>query len=238
MKNQIEELKKLIEGSKKIVFFTGAGISTLSGIPDFRSKDGIYNQEYKYPPEEILSHTFFLLKTGEFYKFYREKMLLLDKKPNIAHYYISSLEDKKEVAVITQNIDGLHTLAKSKDVIELHGSIHRNYCMKCHKEFDASYIKNYKYQIPLCDECKNIIKPDVVLYEEGLKMNDIERSIQKIEECDLLVVIGTSLKVFPANSLLTYRKGKLVIINKSTTDYDNKADLLVNEDIKDVFENL
>nr|MDE5946031.1 NAD-dependent protein deacylase [Oscillospiraceae bacterium] len=221
----VQDLQNIIDKSKSIVFFGGAGVSTESGIPDFRSVDGLYNQKYKYPPEMILSHTFFLKNTSDFYEFYREKMLYLDAKPNYAHIKLSEMEEKGILkAVVTQNIDGLHQKAGCKNVFELHGSIHRNYCMNCGKFYDAKYMKNSS-GIPKCD-CGGIIKPDVVLYQEGLDQRTIENSINEIAECDTLIIGGTSLNVYPASGLINYFKGKnLVIINKSPTSADKKASL-------------
>ena len=206
----IETLNKLINESNNIVFFGGAGVSTESGIPDFRSKDGLYNQKYKYPPEQILSHTFFMNKTEEFYEFYREKMNSLKYKPNITHIKLAELEKKKKLkAIITQNIDGLHQKAGSKKVYELHGSVLRNYCMKCGKFYDAEYVFN-SISIPKC-ECGGVIKPDVVLYEEGLDNEIVAGSINAIQNADLLIIAGTSLTVQPASSLIHYFKGKNMI---------------------------
>lgn len=233
---KIKQLNEKINSSSRIVFFTGAGISTASGIPDFRSKDGLYNQKYTYPPEEILSKGFFFFNVETFYKFYKEKMLVLDKKPNVAHNYITKLSEKKDCSVITQNIDGLHTLAKNKNVIELHGSIYRNYCMDCHAFFTAQYIKDSKEIVPHCDGCNGVIKPDVVLYDECLDEMNINRAIVKVTEADLLIVIGTSLTVYPANTFLSYlRKGEMVIINRDATAYDKYASIIIRDDIKEVF---
>ncbi len=231
MNEKILKLKEIIDNSNNIVVMTGAGVSTLSGIPDFRSKDGLYNMKYKYNPEEILSHHFFMNKTLEFYNFYKDKMNSLDKKPNILHEYLFNLEKiGKLKMIITQNIDGLHTKAGNKNVIELHGSILRNYCMKCHKYYDASYVFNSS-DIPKCT-CGGIIKPDVVLYEESLKEDDIINSINIIRKADTLIIIGTSLLVYPANSLISYFRGKnLIIINNEKTNYDKIATLVINDDI-------
>lgn len=236
--DKIEELKKYIDESDNIVFFGGAGVSTSSGIKDFRSKDGLYNMKYDYPPEEILSHHFFMNNTLEFYKFYKEKMNSLNAFPNVCHKYLKILEDKNKLkGIVTQNIDGLHQKAGSKKVYELHGSIHNNKCMKCHKEYDASNIFNSS-DIPLCS-CGGIIKPDVVLYEEALDEEVISKSIDLISKCDLLIVCGTSLTVYPASGFINYFNGKkLVIINRDITSYDKTADLVINEDIKKVFEKL
>lgn len=198
MDEKIEKFKKIISESDNIVFFGGAGVSTESGIPDFRSKDGLYNMKYKYPPEEILSHTFFVNNTEEFYKFYKDKLNCLSFEPNITHKVLSKLENVGKIrAVVTQNIDGLHQKAGSKNVFELHGSVLRNYCTKCHKFFDAEYIFNSS-GIPKC-ECGGIIKPDVVLYEESLDDNTVTGAISAIANCDTLIIAGTSLTVYPAS---------------------------------------
>lgn len=235
MEDKIEQLEKLIKESNNIVFFGGAGVSTESGIPDFRSKDGLYNQKYKYPPEEILSHTFFMNETEEFYKFYRDKLNSLKYEPNITHIKLAELEAiGKLKAVITQNIDGLHQKANTKNVLELHGSVLRNYCMKCHKFYDAQYVFNGT-GIPKC-ECGGIIKPDVVLYEEPLNDEVVEESIRAIHNADLMIVGGTSLTVYPASGLINYFRGKnLVLINRDVTPYDGRADLVINESLGDVF---
>ncbi len=238
MDNKIEMFKELVKSSNNIVFFGGAGVSTESGIPDFRSKDGLYNQKYDYPPEEILSHTFFINKTEEFYKFYREKLNSLNYEPNITHIKLAELEKQGKLkSVITQNIDGLHQKAGSKRVLELHGSVLRNYCMKCKKIFDAEYVfKNCG--IPTC-ECGGIIKPDVVLYEEGLDDKILYNAIHDIQNADLMIVAGTSLTVQPASGLINYFRGKnLVLINKDKTFYDTKADLVINESLGKVFKEI
>lgn len=236
--NKIEKLQELIDNSNYIVFFGGAGVSTASGIKDFRSKDGLYNMKYDYPPEQILSHSFFYNNTKEFYRFYIDKMNSTDKKPNSCHLYLTKLEKRKKLkAIITQNIDGLHQKAKSKNVFELHGSIYRNRCIKCNKFYDEKIVFESK-DIPKCT-CGGIIKPEVVLYEEPLDENTIMESIKHISNADLLIVAGTSLTVYPASGFINYFKGKnLVIINKMTTSFDNKADLVINEDIEKVFKNL
>ena len=218
--DNIEKLKNWVEESNNIVFFGGAGVSTESGVPDFRSVDGLYNQKYKYPPETILSHTFFRTKTREFFEFYRDKMLFPDVKPNKAHYALAKLEKEGKLkAVVTQNIDGLHQAAGSKVVYELHGSVHRNYCEKCGKFYDFDYVYN-STGIPEC-ECGGIIKPDVVLYEEGLNQEILNNSVRAIANADVLIIGGTSLAVYPAAGLIDYYKGnKLVLINKSTTARD------------------
>lgn len=236
--NNMEKLKEMIDSSNNIVFFGGAGVSTASGIKDFRSKDGLYNMKYKFPPEEILSHHFFMNDTKEFYIFYKDKLNCLDAIPNCCHNFLTDLEEKGKLkAIITQNIDGLHTKANSKNVLELHGSIYRNYCMKCHKFYDATYIFNCK-DIPKC-ECGGIIKPDVVLYEEALDNDVLNNSIQAIENADMLIIAGTSLTVYPASGLVNYFHGKyLVVVNNDTTYIDNKANLVINENIKTCFEKL
>ena len=235
MDDKIKKFKELVNESNNIVLFGGAGVSTESGIPDFRSKDGLYNQQYKYPPEEILSHTFFMHYTDEFYKFYKDKMNCLKYEPNITHIKLAELENKGKLkAVITQNIDGLHQKAGSKTVYELHGSVLRNYCMNCHKFYDAEYVFNCD-GIPKCS-CGGIIKPDVVLYEEGLNNNILDNSIYAIANADMLIVAGTSLTVQPASSLINYFNGKsLVLINKDATQYDYKANLVINDSLGNVF---
>ena len=226
-----EQLKQWIEASDNIVFFGGAGVSTESGIPDFRSVDGLYHQKYDYPPETILSHTFYMEKTEEFYKFYRDKMLALDAKPNAAHLKLAELEAKGKLkAVVTQNIDGLHQAAGSKNVLELHGSVHRNYCRKCGRLYDASYIKE-STGVPKC-ACGGQIKPDVVLYEEGLDDVTMQSAIHFISQAEILIIGGTSLAVYPAAGLIDFYKGnKLVLINKSATSRDGQADLVISDSI-------
>ena len=238
MENKIQQLKQLVKKSNNIVFFGGAGVSTESGIPDFRSKDGLYNQKYDYPPEEILSHTFFIKHTEEFYKFYKDKMNSLKYEPNITHIKLAQLESKGKLkAIITQNIDGLHQKAGAKNVYELHGSVLRNYCMKCKKFYDAEYVFNSK-GIPTCT-CGGIVKPDVVLYEEGLDENTLEKSIISIINADLLIVAGTSLTVYPASGLINYFRGKnLVLINRDATPFDNRANLVINETLGRVFKEI
>ncbi len=235
---KIELLKKYIKKSNSIVFFGGAGVSTESGIKDFRSVDGLYNESYDYPPEEILSHHFFINKTKEFYKFYKDKLNCTDIKPNICHKYLTKLEKSGKLkAIITQNIDGLHQKAKSKNILELHGTIYKNYCMKCGKFYDAKDIFNSK-DIPKC-KCGGIIKPDVVLYEEALNEDTINKTISYISKSDLLIVAGTSLTVYPASSFIRFFQGKhLVIINKDTTPLDNIADLIINDSLGNVFKKL
>ena len=229
MNEKIETLRKWIDESDNIVFFGGAGVSTESGIPDFRSVDGLYNQKYDYPPETILSHTFFMQRTDEFYKFYRDKMLCTDALPNKAHKALAKLEAMGKCrAVITQNIDGLHQAAGSKEVLELHGTVHRNYCMKCGKPYPMSFIKETD-GVPRC-ECGGIIKPDVVLYEEGLDNNTLTKAVNYISNADMLIIAGTSLVVYPAAGLVDYYRGhKLVLINKSETSRDYAADLVIHD---------
>ena len=238
MEDKIQQFKQLVNKCDNIVFFGGAGLSTESGIPDFRSKDCLYNQQYKYSPETILSHTFFMNKTEEFFKFYKLKMNSLKYQPNITHIKLSELEARGKLkAVITQNIDGLHQKAGSKVVYELHGSVLRNYCMNCNKFYDAEYVFNSN-GIPRCS-CGGIIKPDVVLYEEELDEETIENSTAAIQKADLLIVAGTSLTVQPASSLINFFRGKnLVLINRDSTPYDNKANLVINDSLGKVFSNL
>lgn len=232
----IDELIKLIRGSDNLVFFGGAGVSTESNIPDFRSTDGLYHQQYDYPPETILSHTFFVRNTEEFYRFYNQKMLILDAKPNPAHLALAKLEEMGKLkAVITQNIDGLHQAAGSKNVQELHGSVLRNYCMKCGAFYDGVHMK-MSVGVPKCEKCGGVIKPDVVLYEEGLDNNTIQNSIRAIREADMLIIGGTSLVVYPAAGLIDYYNGKkLVLINRDATPRDGRADLIIREPIGKVF---
>lgn len=234
MGQDVEKLQELIDQHDRIVFFGGAGVSTESGIPDFRSVDGLYNQKYDYPPETILSHTFFMRHPEEFYRFYRDKMLALDAKPNAAHKKLSELEAAgKLTGVVTQNIDGLHQAAGSKNVYEIHGSIHRNYCQKCGKFYDAAYVKNSK-GVPRC-ECGGVIKPDVVLYEESLDENMIDKSIRAISQADTLIIGGTSLVVYPAAGFVDYFRGKhLVVINKSDTAKSVRAELTIAAPIGEV----
>ncbi|WP_028517069.1 NAD-dependent protein deacylase [Ruminococcus flavefaciens] len=233
--DNIEKLADIVKNSRNIVFFGGAGVSTESGIPDFRSVDGLYNQQWKYPPETILSHTFFMEKTEEFYRFYRAKMLCLDAKPNAAHLKLAQLEaEGKLTAVVTQNIDGLHQAAGSKKVYELHGSVLRNYCTKCGKFYGVDYIANSE-GIPKC-ECSGIIKPDVVLYEEALNDDTVSGAVHAIAAADTLIIGGTSLNVYPAAGLIRYFNGNnLVIINMAPTQMDNSADLLICDRIGEVF---
>lgn len=232
---QIQELAQMIEESNNIVFFGGAGVSTESGIPDFRSVDGLYHQKYDYPPETILSHTFYRRHTDEFYRFYRDKMLCLDAQPNAAHKALAKWEQEGKLkAIVTQNIDGLHQAAGSKIVYELHGSVLRNYCESCGKFHDVQYIKNSE-GVPKC-ECGGTIKPDVVLYEEGLDDKTIRGAVKAIAEADMLIIGGTSLVVYPAAGLIDYYSGnKLVVINKSNTSRDKEADLVIQGSIGEVF---
>lgn len=232
--NTIEELQELISQSNNIVFFGGAGVSTESGIPDFRSVDGLYNQKYDYPPETILSHTFYRRKTEEFYRFYRDKMLYLDVQPNAAHKKLAELEKAGKLkAVITQNIDGLHQLAGSQEVLELHGSVLRNYCERCGKFHSAEYILNSE-KVPTC-ECGGPIKPDVVLYEEGLNQETLSKAVSYISNADVLIVGGTSLAVYPAAGLIDYYRGnKLVLINKTPTPKDGLANYVIQGSIGEI----
>lgn len=236
----IEKFLKMVETSDNIVFFGGAGVSTESGIPDFRSVDGLYNQKYDYPPETILSHSFYIKKTEEFYRFYRDKMICLEAKPNITHLKLAELEQAGKLkAVVTQNIDGLHQKAGSKRVLELHGSVHRNYCRKCGKGFPAEYILETTTEIPLCNQCEGQLKPDVVLYEEGLDQQTLEDAVYYISHADMLIIGGTSLAVYPAAGLIDYYRGnKLVLINKSTTPMDGRADLVIQAGLGEVFEKI
>lgn len=235
---EIEKLQQIIDDSKNIVFFGGAGVSTESGIPDFRSADGLYHQEYKYSPEQIISHSFFLRYPEAFYEFYKEKMMYLTAKPNSAHIKLAELEKAgKLLAVVTQNIDGLHQEAGSKKVFELHGSIHRNYCMKCRKFYDAEFVKNSE-GVPHC-ECGGVVKPDVVLYEEGLDQNVIERTLMAISSADTLIIGGTSLVVYPAAGFVDYFHGKhLVVINKSDTGRNLNAELVINAPIGEIMKGI
>lgn len=239
--DKIQRLQKIIDESKNVCVFTGAGISCPSGIPDFRSADGLYNREnkYCYSPEEIISHSFFVSHTQMFYDFYKTSMLYPEAKPNKAHKFFAQLEEKsKNVTVVTQNIDGLHQAAGSTKVIELHGSVHRNNCRNCGKLFSLDYIAKAQ-GIPYCDECGGVVKPDVVLYEEPLKEDDIYRAINAIEKADTMIVVGTSLVVYPAASYVRYFSGEnLVLINKSETQYDRMATLAINDDVVSVVEKL
>lgn len=233
--DKIQKLQSIIDNSENIVFFGGAGVSTESGIPDFRSVDGLYNQKYDYPPEEILSHTFFMRNPGEFYRFYKDKMLELDIEPNAAHKKLAELERAGKLkAVVTQNIDGLHQKAGSKIVYELHGTVHKNYCMKCGKFFDARYVKAAE-KIPFCDECSGIIKPDVVLYEEGLDDSTVRGAVNAIANADVLIIAGTSLTVYPAAGMVRYFSGSnLVLINRDPTPMDSAADLVLHEKVGEI----
>ncbi|MFI3214218.1 MAG: NAD-dependent protein deacylase [Eubacteriales bacterium] len=236
--NNVERLKNLIENSDNIVFFGGAGVSTESGIPDFRSVDGLYNQTYKYPPETMLSHTFYKRHTSEFFEFYKKKMICLDVLPNQAHIKLAELEKLGKIkAVITQNIDGLHQKAGSENVLELHGSVHRNYCQSCRKLYDAEYILQSE-SVPRC-QCGGIIKPDVVLYEEGLNQRTLKNAIDVIANADALIIGGTSLAVYPAASLIDYYNGnKLILINKDRTVKETRANLEIYDQIGKVFDAL
>lgn len=232
---EAEELQKIIDDSSRIVFFGGAGVSTESGIPDFRSADGIYHQQYKYSPEQVVSHSFFMQHTEAFYDFYKEKMMILDAKPNPAHYKLAELEQAGRLtAVVTQNIDGLHQAAGSRTVYELHGSIHRNYCMECGRFYDAEYVKQSS-GIPRC-ECGGVIKPDVVLYEEGLDPKTIQGAVEAIAAADTLIIGGTSLVVYPAAGFIDYFRGKhLVVVNKSETAKTVRAELSIAAPIGEIF---
>ena len=238
MNDQIAKLKEWIDNSDNIVFFGGAGVSTESGIPDFRSVDGLYNQKYDYPPETILSHTFFMAQTEEFFRFYRDKMLCLDAEPNAAHRKLAEWERQGKLrAVITQNIDGLHQKAGSQNVLELHGSVHRNHCMRCHKPYDVQAVAQ-STGVTHC-ACGGIIKPDVVLYEESLDTHTLDASLRYIQSADVLIIGGTSLAVYPAASLIHYYRGhKLVLVNKSETPADAKADLVIHGPIGEIFSQL
>lgn len=238
METEVERLQKIIDDSRNIVFFGGAGVSTESDIPDFRSADGLYHQQYKYTPEQIVSHSFFVRNTEGFYEFYKNKMMFLDAKPNPAHLKLAELEAAgKLTAVITQNIDGLHQAAGSKNVLELHGSIHRNYCQRCRKFYDAAYVKHAD-GIPRCT-CGGVIKPDVVLYEEGLDSDIIQKSIRAISNADTLIIGGTSLVVYPAAGFIDYFRGKhLVVINKSATAREVGAELTIAAPIGKVLEQI
>lgn len=235
---EIEQLQRMIDDSRNIVFFGGAGVSTESGIPDFRSVDGIYHQKYDYPPETILSHTFYVRKSEEFFRFYRDKMLCLDAKPNAAHIVLAKLEQcGKLKAVVTQNIDGLHQAAGSRKVLELHGSVLRNFCEECGASYDAEFIL-HSSNIPTCT-CGGRVKPDVVLYEESLNQAILQEAVRAISEADMLIIGGTSLAVYPAAGLIDYYQGnKLVLINKSATMKDTQADLVISGSIGEVFSKL
>ena len=236
--NDIEKLADMIEECNNIVFFGGAGVSTESGIPDFRSVDGLYGQKYKFPPEEIVSRSFYERNTEEFFEFYKDRMIFKEAEPNKAHEFLALLEKEGKLStIITQNIDSLHTMAGSKNVLELHGSVMRNYCVKCNKFYDVDYVLKSQ-GIPVCG-CGGIVKPDVVLYEEPLNDNVVTGAINAIHRADMLIIGGTSLIVYPAAGLINYFKGKyLVLINKSTTNADYKADLVIHEPIGEVFGSL
>ena len=237
--NEVEQLRKIISESNNIVFFGGAGVSTESGIPDFRSVDGLYHQKYDYPPETILSHTFYRRKPEEFFRFYKDKMLCLSAKPNAAHRKLAEWEKEGKLkAVITQNIDGLHQAAGSKEVLELHGSVLRNYCEDCGAFYEAEYVLHAD-GVPRCEKCGGLVKPDVVLYEEGLNQETLEKAVRYIREADVLIVGGTSLVVYPAAGLIDYYGGnKLILINKTPTARDQMADLVVTGSIGEIFSQL
>lgn len=231
MVNKVKILKDIINSSHKIVFFTGAGISTPSGIPDFRSSNGLFKQNLR--AEEIIEHSFFFSHTSDFYDYYFKHLVYLDAKPNIAHKYIANLEKEKEVIVVTQNIDNLHQMANSQNVLELHGSIYRNYCLKCHQFYDIFDISQDNYH---CCNCSGLIKPDVVLYGEGLDYDVINQSVNAIRNADCLIIVGTSLSVYPAASFINYYNGnKLVVINRDQTNADSQANLVINDDLEMVF---
>ena len=234
----MKTLKTWIEESRSAVFFGGAGVSTESGIPDFRSVDGLYRQKFEYPPEQIISHSFYLKDPSYFFRFYREKMMPLGFEPNITHKVLARLEEEGHLAaVVTQNIDGLHQKAGSKTVYELHGSVLRNYCVRCRKSHSAEFVKQAK-DIPLCD-CGGIVKPDVVLYEESLDDRTVNNAIRAIASADLLIVGGTSLTVYPAAGLLQYYRGnRLVLINRDETPYDSEADLVIHDSLGNIFSQL
>lgn len=234
MQKELQQLKEWIEESDNLVFFGGAGVSTESGIPDFRSEDGLYHQQYQYPPETIISHSFYQRDPEEFYRFYKDRMIFRDAKPNAAHLALAKLEQQGKLkAVITQNIDGLHQAAGSREVLELHGSIYRNYCTRCGRFYGLEAVM-YADGVPRC-ECGGIVKPDVVLYEEGLDMETMNKSVSYIREADVLIVGGTSLVVYPAAGLIDYYRGRrLVLINQSATAVDGRADLVINGKIGEV----
>lgn len=236
---EIAKLQQIIDESNNLVFFGGAGVSTESGIPDFRSVDGLYHQEWDFPPETILSHTFFQRKPAEFYRFYQAKMLCDTAKPNAAHKKLAKLEAQGKLkAIVMQNIDNLHQMAGSKKVLELHGSVYRNHCVKCHSFYDFAYMKENK-GIPRCSKCGGIIKPDVVLYEEALDQDILKEAIHAIAHADTLIIGGTSLSVYPAASLVDYFSGKhLVVINRDKTPQDGMAELVINQPIGEVFEQI
>ncbi len=235
MTDAVKRFVDAVRESENIVFFGGAGVSTESGIPDFRSEDGLYRQTYRYPPETMVSHSFFQRHTEEFYHFYRDRMVYPDARPNLTHKKLAQLEEQGKLkAVITQNIDGLHQMAGSRKVLELHGSIHRNYCMRCGRFYPLSAVMECD-GIPRCD-CGGVIKPDVVLYEEGLNQEILEESVRLISEADMLIVGGTSLSVYPAAGLIRYYRGsRLALINKSATPYDREADILIQAGLGETF---
>lgn len=237
MEEKLKQFAEIVNNSDNIVFFGGAGVSTESGIPDFRSVDGLYNQQYKYPPETILSHSFFMQNPKEFYRFYRNKMIYSEAKPSTTHLALAELERKGKLkAVITQNIDGLHQMAGSKNVIELHGTVLKNHCMSCNRFYELDAVINGE-DIPRCGQCGGTIKPDVVLYEEGLDDRDLRRAVEYIGQAEVLIVGGTSLGVYPAAGLINYYRGnKLILINKSETAFDRKANLLINDSLGKVFQ--
>ena len=234
MNEKWQQLKEWIGGSDNIVFFGGAGVSTESGIPDFRSVDGLYNQQYKYPPETIISHSFYMRYPEEFYRFYKDRMLFTDAVPNQAPKALARVEERGKLkAVITQNIDGLHQMAGSREVLELHGSVHRNYCTRCGQFYDLDYVVKSD-GVPHCS-CGGVIKPDVVLYEEGLDDRTLQKSVDYIRHADILIIGGTSLVVYPAAGLIDYYRGhKLVLINKAATSRDSQADLVISDPIGEV----
>lgn len=239
MSRELEQFQELVDRYDAAVFFGGAGVSTESGIPDFRSADGLYRQNYRYPPETVISHSFFMSHTEAFYEFYKEKMLALDAKPNGAHKKLAEMERKGKLsAVVTQNIDGLHQAAGSRKVFELHGSVHRNYCLNCRALYDGAYVRQSE-GIPRCSRCGGILKPDVVLYEEALDPAIVDGAVQAIAEAELMIVGGTSLAVYPAAGLLQYFRGKaLVLLNRGETPLDAQADLCIREPIGAVMEQL
>lgn len=249
LKNEakVKELNEIIKGTDNVVFFGGAGVSTESGIPDFRSQDGLYHQQYKYPPETILSHTFYENKPDEFFRFYFNKIVLPGQKakPNKAHLKLAQWEKEGKLkAIVTQNIDGLHQAAGSRTVYELHGSVLRNYCERCHTFYDLNYMLQFcdpknpdAVKIPICEKCGGRVKPDVVLYEEGLNMNTLENAVRAIANADVLIIGGTSLVVYPAAGLIDYFRGrKLILINKSATSRDSQADLVIDDSIGEVLD--
>ena len=238
MNSKLDTLKTWVDEARRIVFFGGAGVSTESGIPDFRSVDGLYNQKFKYPPETIISHSFFERRPEEFFEFYKEKMLPLGFEPNVTHRVLARWEGEgKLLAVVTQNIDGLHQKAGSKNVLELHGSVLRNYCVRCHRSYSAEFVKNSK-GVPRCD-CGGVVKPDVVLYEESLDQDVMYRAAQAISQADMLIVAGTSLTVWPAAGMIRYYRGKrLVLINRDVTPFDREADLVLHQSLGEVFRQL